>query len=270
MKIIKQLAHFGWPIAWVLWMATSLGGAFLFLSGEARQWLGFIVTIGLAGIFAVHSLRQAFWQLTNFRSTVESPLWTAAARAIHDMGTPLHVLRFCLQQLKENPTVATTPGFLEQMHRSSDRTLETYDHLRNYTRAVRDEEGPVSFRLAYEQALRVVRSRFPDHPCLKSLEATQTPEDLVQIGAGPLIRALSVLLARCLNTPGNITVAVNSGTKQLRVAISGAADGPCSPDLETQSIQHLVGNWDGELKPMHFPDDGSFGYTLQLERDMQT
>ncbi len=267
MKSLRRLVRSGWPLIWILGMVTSLGGAFLLLSGQTWQWGAFAALQAFAGFALINFSRRMSWRFSKFGSTAEAPLWKAAGEAIHDVGTPLHVMRFCIQQLTENPAVAGTPRFVEQLTRSSDRTLETFDHLRVFTRAIRDEEGPVSFRLAYEQALRVVRARFPDHPALRSLNAAAAPDEMVQIGSGALVRALSVLLGRCLSAPGTISVSVEPGSEQLRIAIAGETCEDESLDLETQSVRNLIEDWNGDLKCIFFPERGTFGYALRLTRE---
>lgn len=269
MKGSSRLAPTGRPILWLLGMVASVGGASLFLSGQPWQWACFAVLQAVTSFALLKYFQRQAWRYSKFGALSEAPLWKAAGEAIHDVGTPLHVMRFCIQQLVETPSIATTPRFVEQLTRSSDRTLETFDKLRVFTRAVRDEEGPVSFRLAYEQALKVVRSRFPAHPALRSLDAALAPDEMVQIGAAPLVRALSILLGRCLSNPGTISVSVEPGSEQLRIAIAGETCGDKNLDLETQSVRHMVEDWDGDLKRTFFPERGTFGYALKLSREVR-
>ncbi len=259
----------GSPWVWILWIAASAGGAFLFLSGDAFHWAAFLLTQVCFAVAAASWVNRTSWRFAGLKQNSEIPLWKAAGEAIHDVGTPLHVMRFCIQQLTENPSIAATPRFLEQLTRSSDKTLESFERLRLFTRVARDEEGPANFKTVYEQALRVVRSRYPSHPALASLDAAQAPEEMVHIGSGALLRALTVLIGRCLSTPGTISVSVHPESNELRIAIAGEANGgDSSLDLETQAVRHSVEDWDGALKRTFFPERGTFGYALHLAREV--
>jgi len=269
LRRVSRLVQSGSIWVWTLWVAVSVGAAFLFLSGDGLHWAAFGLTQIALAVAAARWVNRTSWRFAGLRQSSELPLWKATGEAIHDIGTPLHVMRFCIQQLQENPAIATTPRFLEQLSRSSDKTLESFEKLRLFTRVARDEEGPANFRTVYEQALRVVRSRYPSHPALASLDAAQAPEELVHIGSGTLLRALSVLIGRCLSTPGTISVSVHPESDELRVAIAGEANGgDSSMDLETQAIRHLVEDWDGDLTRTFFPERGTFGYALHLAREV--
>jgi hypothetical protein len=268
-KSLGKLAQTKKGLVWIGLLSLVLGAAFLFLSGSLWNWIGFAATLLIGVFFLARALKRDAWELAARRCEAEGPLWKAAGEAIHDVGTPLHVVRFCVQQLVENPSLATTPRFIEQITRGSDRTLQAFERLRVFTRAIRDEEGPTSFRLGYAQALRVVQARFPDHPALKSLQSAEPPDEIVHIGSGSLIRALSVLIGRCLSAPGTISVSVEPSSEQLRIAIAGEAGGDSQLDFETQSVRHLVEEWGGELKRLFIPERGAFGYTLHLAREVR-
>jgi signal transduction histidine kinase len=264
---VVRLARSSWAVAWVVSVVTAIGFARLFFSGDSWAWFGFAAAQAIASALLIAWARRASFRVGEMQSEAEAPLWKTAGEAIHDVGTPLHVMRFCVQQLFDNPSVVNTERFRDQLTRSSDRTLEAFESLRGFVRSVRDEEGPASLRSVLSHALRVVRARFPEHPALRSLDASSSPDEMLQIGSGPLLRSVSFLLGSCVKSKGPVSLLTERGKNDLRIAITGEASGCCATDVDVQSVRHWIEQWGGDLRRTSLQGGGRVGYALRLERE---
>lgn len=195
------LTRCGWPLTWALGVVLSVASGELLVSSLEVRWLLFTFAQAVI-LFATLSLvRQQERARAEFERTVEPSLWRAAASAVHDVGTPLHVVCFCAEQLQSNPSAATTPIFMEQFTRSAERCKANFSELRDLVSSLKDDEPPVSFPRAWSHALRAARANAPDAKAWASLDALELPDEAVPIGSASLVRSLTILLSGYAKSP---------------------------------------------------------------------
>lgn len=78
---------------------------------------------------------------------------------VHDMSAPLHVVRFCSDQIRENPDLARDPRYIDKLTSNVRRSIELIDSLRAYLKSPELGNPRASLKDAHSDALRLLGSQ---------------------------------------------------------------------------------------------------------------
>lgn len=149
-------------------------------------------------------------------------LWQVAGILLHDLGTPLHVVLFCMDQPLSEERAR------EQVQRSARRAAESFERVRRYVRLIRQEEASADVEdcLRFGRLLMECRVPESERKHVRVVEENLTPAT-VAVRPRELIAGLGLLLAD----------AVTAGASELRLRIETG-----------DPVRVLVGS-DGERRP---------------------
>lgn len=82
-----------------------------------------------------------------------------AGLVVHDLSTPLHIIRFCLEQIEETRE-PSQERYFQQLQRSSQRAVELVESLRAYIRNPREKEVSVTYSDAQGHVMRLLEVQF--------------------------------------------------------------------------------------------------------------
>ena len=83
-----------------------------------------------------------------------------SALVVHDLSGPLHVMRFCIDQLNDKCDSAKAPTYLEKLAQNSERALDLVSSLRAY---LRTERGPIEgtvFEEAHNHVMKYLNTQY--------------------------------------------------------------------------------------------------------------
>jgi len=191
---------------------------------------------------------------------------------IHDLSAPLHVLSFCIGQMKEDPNIASNPAYVAQMVTNSDRTLQLVSSLREYIRGSQTGLSPsesftTSIGEAWSSVCLLLESQFQSRGFLSislSLDPAAQPQrlgvtkpDLIHVLVNLIGNACDNLLTHQIKMP---TVQLNLGNVDASKAtfyISDNGTGLNPERFESLTAFAFTGNSNGETgKPTQRPAMG--------------
>jgi len=109
----------------------------------------------------LRAYRQELWRWITFQAEESRfrALGEISALIVHDLSAPLHVIRFCTEELRNHPERFKDGRYIEQLSVNGKRSLELIDSLKGY---LRNTGGSVGVELgdAYRDARRLLESQF--------------------------------------------------------------------------------------------------------------
>jgi signal transduction histidine kinase len=79
---------------------------------------------------------------------------------VHDMNQPLHVLKFCFEEIRRNPEQLGNPEFQNQIELNLNRIHSMTDSFRHYIRGDSTAKTGSPFRESYHDVMQLVRTQF--------------------------------------------------------------------------------------------------------------
>lgn len=279
---------------WYLWRHYFLGGLqkiFHFFEnfnpGEHQQLLA-LHTASILGHFELiinslldrlHAYEREMSQWV-FRQTELSryhALGEISALIVHDLSSPLHVIHFCTEQLKENPEFIKDPRYLNQLTLNGTRSLELIDSLRTYLKNQNQKSNSLMtpFGDAHQNVMRLLETQFSTQgfhqiqidldPKLAKSDVNLTPADLMHILLNLYSNSIKNLLTHKIQNP-KITVRLHkkeshwvqiyiqdNGTGLTQEHFDQLTDNTLFPSGKTRNslglrlIRRLIENQGGQL-----------------------
>lgn len=100
------------------------------------------------------------WALYESENSRYKALGEISGLIAHDLGTPMHVMQFCVNELKENPELINDPLYLSQLSENIKRSVELVNTLRAYLKNPKKVGNSTSFEEAYEHALKLLKMQY--------------------------------------------------------------------------------------------------------------
>jgi signal transduction histidine kinase len=134
----------------------------------------------------------ASWIFTEAEKTRYRTLGEMSALIAHDMTGPLHVVKFCIEQIKEEPEKSKDTRYMLHLAENLNRVLDLIDSLRARLKDSNKNQGGVSVQEAHSHVVRLLetqyssskefnRIKFEVDPDLQNLHLPMSRVDLIHI-----------------------------------------------------------------------------------------
>lgn len=109
----------------------------------------------------VHREKEiSHWMLHETEKSRFTAIGEISALIAHDLSTPLHVIQYCVDELKTNPKASTSPRFLKQLGMNTDQMLELVNTLRAHLRNPDQKIASCYFGDAHHYVVRLLETQF--------------------------------------------------------------------------------------------------------------
>jgi signal transduction histidine kinase len=276
----------------------------------SREMLALHTTDTLAGFertfnFLIKRLKESEQELAalvlqNAEKGRFKALGEISALVAHDLSAPIHVLGFCIDQLRENPDRINDPRYMEQLVRNAQRSTELITSLRARFKNSTTEKGIATVSESHGLATGLLRTQFleSDFQNFEIILNIPQPEPRVAIPRSDLIQVLDNLYRNSIENfhqigapKGRISIElVDQDDALVRLVISDTGSGlprarfekltafafvadresALSGSLGLRLIRRLVEYHGGSLKVLERPAEGfntSFLLTLKKTQE---
>lgn len=165
---------------------------------------------GILSLFWLYPLRLKGFRDSNQEkseapeesSNLQHPaLDQALRRAVHDLSTPLHVVNFCVEQLKADPSKISDSTYIDRLERSSQRSIRGLDRLRTITGNSGEALERPEFRVVFQRVRSLLKldSENPSFSTVKFVVDPKLEELKLKVPDEELEKIMYLLLRRSLD-----------------------------------------------------------------------
>lgn len=214
-----------------------------------------------------YELELSHWVLHRAEQSRYQAMGEISSLLIHDLGGPLHVLRFCTEHLKTSKMEEFPPKYKEQLVQSSQEAVRLVESFRDFLRAPETSERDANLSEALESVFHILSVQFTESrlssirfeidPNLKKSHAAFRRNELIHIFLNLLSNSVSNLLTHSIPSPRIAMNICEEDEEVLHLRIDDNGTG-----LSKKKFEELTG--------IYFPLDSSLtvktGLGLRLTR----
>jgi signal transduction histidine kinase len=213
----------------------------------------------------VFRIRGYEMELANwvFRQTEQSrylAIGEMAALLVHDLSSPMHVMRFCLDELREDPSKFSNPKYIQFLTRAEQQCSEMVGSLKAYVRNPDDKKKIIQFGEAYKDIYSILKVQFHTRglskinfeidPTLETLLIKVNRTDFMQILLNLLQNSVANMLDHNAENPKiaislEATQSLNSQDAILFITDNGTGLSPQEFERLTAMMHDYQGSTDG-------------------------
>ncbi len=197
---------------------------------------------GLTERLRSYERELSHWIFSKTEQSRFQGLGEIAGLVIHDLSAPLHVIDFCVRQIKEQPELARTEQYQRNLSINSERAMNLIQSIRSYLRQAPSAD-PTRYTDVHQDVVRILESQFLSRgfhkiqmdldDSLKTYALSLSKPDLIHVVLNLYANAVENLLTNYIEKPRiNVKFHATEVDESITVAITDNGTGLSENEFE--------------------------------------